>query len=89
MSGVLKCLWTAEAPSQDYDDALAGPEGRHLKAIGFSHDRMRSGLPCLWEGPDYDREQAAVLLNTAARGLAAHRERVARERAQAAACSRS
>ncbi|MBY0253740.1 MAG: hypothetical protein K2X54_20560 [Methylobacterium organophilum] len=87
VSGVLKCLWTAEAPSQDYDDALAGPEGRHLKAIGFSHDRMRSGLPCLWEGPDYDREQAAVLLNTAARGLAAHRERVARERAQAAAAA--
>ncbi|WP_204320570.1 hypothetical protein, partial [Klebsiella pneumoniae] len=52
VSGVLKCLWTAEAPSQDYDDALAGPEGRHLKAIGFSHDRMRSGLSCLWEGPD-------------------------------------
>lgn len=87
VSGVLKALWTAEAPSQDYDDALAGPEGRHLKTIGFSHDRMRSGLPCLWEGPDFDREQAAVLLNTASLGLTAHRERVARERAQAAAAA--
>ncbi|PIK73207.1 hypothetical protein CS379_09710, partial [Methylobacterium frigidaeris] len=75
------------APSQDYDDALAGPEGRHLKAIGFSHDRMRSGLPCLWEGPDFNPDQAAALINTAIRELAAHREKLAREHAQAAAAA--
>ncbi len=45
VSGELKALWTAEATTQDYDDALAGPEGRHLRTVGFSRDR-RDDLPC-------------------------------------------
>lgn len=84
VSGVLKALWTAEAPSQDYDDALAGPEGRSLRNLGFSHDRLRGGLPCYWEGVHADPAQVACLVNTAIRGLDAYREKAARERVERA-----
>ncbi|WP_375275328.1 hypothetical protein [Methylorubrum thiocyanatum] len=84
VSGVLKALWTAEAPSQDYDDALAGPEGRSLRNLGFSHDRLRGGLPCYWEGVHSDPRQVECIVNTAIRGLDAYRAKVARERAEKA-----
>ncbi|CAO4148337.1 hypothetical protein LPLAFNJD_LOCUS2674 [Methylorubrum aminovorans] len=84
VSGVLKALWTAEAPSQDYDDALAGPEGRSLRNLGFSHDRLRGGLPCYWEGVHSDPRQVECIVNTALRGLDAYREKAARERAEKA-----
>ena len=82
VSGELKALWTAEAASPDFDDALAGPEGRHLRTVGFSHDRL-NGLPVFWEGTHLDRAGAQVLVNTASHGLAAFREKLARQRADA------
>ena len=82
-NGELKALWTADAASQDYDDALAGPEGRHMRVVGFSYDRM-NGRPCFWEGLHLDRPAAQVLVNTAFHGLTAFREKVARQRADAA-----
>ncbi|KZB98989.1 hypothetical protein AU375_04792 [Methylobacterium radiotolerans] len=81
-NGELKALWTATGPSQDYDDALASSEGRHLRAVGFSFDRM-SGLPCFWESTYLDRPGAQVIVNTASHGLTAFREKAARQRAEA------
>lgn len=83
VSGELKALWTAEAASQDYDDALASQEGRHLRTVGYSYDRL-SGLPVFWEESHLDRAAAQVLVNTAAVGLPAYREKLARQRADAA-----
>ncbi len=83
VSGELKALWTATEPSQDYDDALASQEGRRLRTVGYSYDRL-SGLPCFWESAHLDRAGAQVLVNTARNGLQAHREKVARQRAEAA-----
>ncbi len=83
VSGVLKSLWTAEAASADFDDALAGPEGRHLRTVGYSRDR-NNDLPVFWEADGYDRRAAQVIVNTAAHGLAAYREKLARQRAEAA-----
>lgn len=84
VSGELKALWTAEAASQDYDDALASQEGRHLRTVGYSYDRL-SGLPVFWEGAHLDRPAAQVLVNTASHGLAAYREKLARQKVVAAA----
>ncbi|SFU51688.1 MULTISPECIES: hypothetical protein [unclassified Methylobacterium] len=84
VSGVLKALWTAEATTQDYDDALAGPEGRHLRTVGYSRDR-NNDLPVFWEGAHLDRPAAQVLVNTASNGLKAFREKLARQHAEAAA----
>ncbi|UIN36923.1 hypothetical protein [Methylobacterium oryzae] len=83
VSGELKALWTAEATTQDYDDALAGPEGWHLRTVGFSRDR-RDDLPVFWESAHLDRPAAQVLVNTACNGLQAHRDKVARQRQEAA-----
>ncbi|GJE47000.1 hypothetical protein GOFOIKOB_0019 [Methylobacterium tardum] len=83
VSGELKALWTATEPSQDYDDALASQEGRHLRTVGYSYDRL-SGLPCFWESAHLDRQAAQVLVNTARNGLQAYREKLARQRADAA-----
>ena len=80
VSGVLKALWTAEAASPDFDDALAGPEGRHLRTVGYSRDR-NNDLPVFWEADGYDRRAAQVIVNTASHGLTAYREK----RAEAAA----
>jgi hypothetical protein len=83
VSGELKALWTAEATTQDYDDALAGPEGQHLRTVGFSRDR-RDDLPVFWESTHLDRAAAQVLVNTARNGLQVYREKVARQRQEAA-----
>ncbi|MBP1182960.1 hypothetical protein [Methylobacterium sp. PvR107] len=82
-NGEFKALWTATGPSQDYDDALSSSEGRHLRTMGFSFDRM-SGLPCFWESTHLDKRAAQVIVNTAAHGLTAYREKLARQRADAA-----
>lgn len=84
VGGVPKALWTAEAPSQDYDDALAGPEGRSLRNVGFAYDRHRGNLPCFWESVHTDRRQVECIVNTAVRGLDAYREKAARERVEKA-----
>ncbi|CAO4181122.1 Transposase [Methylorubrum populi] len=84
VGGVPKALWTAEAPSQDYDDALAGPEGRSLRNVGFAYDRHRGNLPCFWEGVDHNPWQVECLVNTAVRGLDAYRAKAARERTERA-----
>lgn len=84
VSGELKALWTATGPSQDYDDALAGPEGRHLRTVGYSRDR-RDDLPVFWESIHLDRGAAQVIVNTAAHGLTALREKLARQKVEAAA----
>lgn len=83
VSGELKALWTAEAPSQDYDDALASQEGRHLRTVGYSYDHL-SGLPVFWEADGYDRRGAQVIVNTAVHGLGALREKLARQKIEAA-----
>lgn len=83
VSGELKALWTAEATTQDYDDALAGPEGRHLRTVGYRRDR-RDDLPVFWESTHLDRGAAQVIVNTAAVGLSAQREKLARQRQEAA-----
>lgn len=84
VGGVPKALWTAEALSQDYDDALAGPEGRSLRNVGFAYDRHRGNLPCYWEGVHSDPRQVECLVNTAVRGLDAYRAKAARERVERA-----